>query len=256
MDKQERANVPVKSVAKTLRIIQTVQELDGATVTDVAAEIDVSKSTVHNHLATLEQFEYVVKEGDKYDLGFRFLDHGEHALARDPRLKLVEPKVEQVAAKTDELCQFMIEEHGKGIIVFREKGDNAVETKLRIGARLHLNHTTAGKAICAAHSDSRVEAFVERHGLPEKTNQTITSVGDLLDELATIRQRGYAFDREEHIEGLHAISVPISTDEGQVLGALSVAAPSYRLRSEQQEQDLADLLLGVANEIELNLSLQ
>lgn len=256
MDKRERPNVPVKSVAKTLQIVQTVQNLDGATVTDVASEIDVSKSTVHNHLATLEQFEYVVKEGDEYDLGLRFLDHGEHALARNSQLSLVESKVEQVAAETDELCQFMVEEHGKGVIVFREEGTNAVETKLRVGARLHLNHTTAGKAILAAHSDDRVEAIVERHGLPKKTDQTITSVDGLLDELATIRDRGYAFDQEEHIDRLHAIAVPISTDEGQVLGALSVAAPSYRIRSEQQERDLSDHLLGVANEIELNLSLQ
>jgi DNA-binding IclR family transcriptional regulator len=256
MDDQKRPNVPVKSVAKTLRIVQTVQELDGATVTDVASEIDISKSTVHNHLATLEQFEYVVKEGDKYNLGLRFLDHGEFALERNSQLTLVESKVEQVASETDELCQFMTEEHGKGVIVFREEGANAVETKLRVGKRMHLNHTTAGKAILSAHSNERVEAFTDRHGLPEKTDQTITSIDTLLKELATIREQGYAFDREEHIEGLHAIAAPISNDEGRVLGALSVAAPSYRLRSEQQERDLADMLLGIANEIELNLSLQ
>ncbi|WP_135304781.1 IclR family transcriptional regulator [Haloarcula amylovorans] len=256
MDETRRPNVPVKSIAKTLRIIQVVQELDGAKVTEIAEKLDISKSTAHNHLATLEQFEYVVKEGEEYNLGLRFLDHGEHALMRDSRLELVESKVEQVATETGELCQFMIEEHGKGVVVFRREGANAVETKLRAGARLHLHHTTAGKAILSAQSAARVEEFAQRHGLPAKTENTITNVDELLEELARINERGYAFDKEEHIEGLHAIAVPIYTDEGQVLGALSVAAPSYRLRSDQQETELTDLLLGVANEIELNLSLQ
>jgi DNA-binding IclR family transcriptional regulator len=256
MDEPTRPNVPVKSVANTLQIIQILQDLDGATVTRVATELGISKSTVHNHLRTLERFEYVVKEDEEYSLSLRFLDHGEYALSRDPRLERVRPKVKQVAEETHELCQFMVEEHGKGVIAFREEGTNAVETQLRVGARMHLNHTTAGKAILAAHSDEYVKQLVEEHGLPQKTEATITSGEQLLIELASIRDRGYAFDKEEHIEGLHAIAVPISAGGDHVLGALSVAAPSYRIQSGQQERELADLLLGVASELELNLSFQ
>jgi len=252
MKTEDSPNIPVKSVVRMFNVVQVVKERNGATLSEIENELDASKSTVYNHLATLEDLGYVVLQDGVYNIGLRFLDYGGHALTCDPRLQFIEPKVRKIAQEVGELSQFMVEEHGKAVVVFREEGANAVETKVRIGSRFHLHHSTAGKAILAGLSDDRIREVVDRHGLPPKTPNTITAEEDLFEEIEQIREQGYAFDREEHIEGLHAISVSV-VDDNRVLGALSVAGPSHRLASPEATEEIIDLLLGIANELELNL---
>jgi DNA-binding IclR family transcriptional regulator len=252
MKTEDSPNIPVKSVVRMFDVIRVLKERNGATLTEIHDELNASKSTVFNHLATLENRGYVVLEDDEYNVGLRFLDYGGHALTRDPRLQFIEPKVRKIAQEVGELCQFMVEEHGKAVVVFRQEGANAVETKVRIGSRFYLNHSTAGKAILASISDGRIWEILDRHGLPPKTANTITDEETLFAEIEQIREQGYVFDREEHIEGLHAISVSV-IDDNRVLGAFSVAGPSHRLDNPEATEEIIDLLLGIANELELNL---
>lgn len=255
MGRKTNANVPIKSVENVFRILQTLQEYNGGGITEIAECLDISKSTAYNHLATLERHGYVVRRNDEYRLGIRFLDHGGFALTQNSWFATVAPRIREIAEETGELCQFAIEEHGRGILTFREKGKRAVETELRLGSRLYLHHFTGGKAILAAMPEHRVEEIVERHGLPGKTDETVTDYDKLLEDLTKIREKGYAFDQGEHISGLHAIGVPIKLRNDGMIGSLSIAGPSHRI-SEEREEEIANLLLGVVNEMELNMSLQ
>ncbi|AUV84207.1 IclR family transcriptional regulator (plasmid) [Salinigranum rubrum] len=256
MSSEKRSNIPVKSVVKMFSILDSLQELDSAGLSTVAKHVGISKTTAYNHLETLEQLEYVVRQDGEYHLGFRLLDLGGYVLSRDPRLSLVRPKVREIAMETEELCQFFVEEHGQAIIVFREVGENAIETRTRLGTRLYLHQATAGKAILANLPEGRVQEIIDKHGLPQKTEQTITDIDRLSAELDEIRKRGYAFDQEEHIKRMYAIGVPVRDSENSVLGALSVAGPSHRIKNEERVEEISELLLGVANELELSLSLR
>jgi DNA-binding IclR family transcriptional regulator len=247
------ADVPVKSIARMAELLRTLQAHDGAGVTELARELDVSKSTVYNHLKSLEQYGYVVQEDGDYYVGLGFLDHGEYARGRQEGYRLIRRKVREVADETGELCQYLVEEHGLGVFIVRESGEQAIETSTRIGNRVHLNHVTAGKALLAYSSEDRVAEIIDQHGLPGKTEQTITSVEGLEAEREAIREREYAIDREEHLKGLYAIGVPIQLDDGQLLGAMSVAGPANRIKHAQRAEEIAQVLLEKANEIELTI---
>jgi DNA-binding IclR family transcriptional regulator len=67
-----QTNHPVRTVDRTLEILEIIRELDGAGVSEIADRVQVGKSAVHNHLNTLAQREYVVKEGDEYHIGLAF----------------------------------------------------------------------------------------------------------------------------------------------------------------------------------------
>lgn len=244
---------PLRTLTVAVRIIEALQSLDGAGVTELATHLDLAKSTVHNHLRTLEHHQYVTRDGDEYRLSLKFLDHGGYVQYRDDRFELIRQKVKSVAAQTDELCQFVTEEHGTCVFVFRERGAQAVNTQTRPGSRVPLHHTTAGKAILASLPDQRVESIIEHRGLPGKTEHTVSTREDLFEELEVIRSQGYAFDKDEHIRGLNALGVSIVDETDAVLGAISVATPQHRLRSKSRENELADFLLGVVNELELNI---
>jgi len=253
MPNDPKNNVPIKSSATMFRLLQELQDRGGAGVTELAETLDVSKSTVHNHLSTMATHEYVVQDGDEYRVGLRFLDHGSHARTRCEGFDQIKQKVREVAEETGELCQYLVPEHGKGIFIARESGQQAVQTSTRVGKRVHLHHVTAGKAVLAHMSNDWVDEIIERHGLPPKTHQTITTREDLRQELEHVREQGYAFDKEEHVRGLYAIGVPVLVEDDRLLGAISVAGPSHRMSEDTNESKLSQLLEGVTNEIELNL---
>lgn len=248
------ANVPVKSVETTLAIIEALQETNGVELTALADRVGRSKSTVHNHLQTLERHGYVVRDGDVYRLGLKFLDHGGHARAQTPSAHLIRPKIREIAESTEEICQFVVEQAGTGIVLFQERGDDAVETQTRIGTSVALNGVAGGKALLAHLPNHRVDAILAERGLPALTEETITDPETLRERLDAVRDRGYAINAGEQIRGMRAISVPIRTTEGDLLGAISVAGPSYRLEESDHERAIVDNLLSVANELELNVT--
>lgn len=243
----------VKTALTVFAIIEALEEMGGAGITELANELGLAKSTVHSHLVTLHEAEYVVREEDRYHLSLKFLKLGEHARMRKREFRDTQQKVEELAETTQERAQFIVEEHGRGVYVHRAVGENAVHTDPGVGHSIPLHMTAAGKAILAAFPDSRVEEILARHGLEAVTEHTITDEGELFDELEEIRERGYAMNLEENIAGLHAVGVAVRRNDGSVCGAFSVSGPSHRITGERLREELPNLLLGTANELELNL---
>lgn len=253
MDTETPAGGTVKSAATLLSVVEGIKEFDGARVTELADHLDVGKSTVHRHLSTLNAHEYVVQEGDEYHLGLRFLGLGEYVRERNPVYGMARPIVDQLAEETEERALFMTEEHGRAVYLYRGLGSHAVRTNSTTGTRRYL-HTIAGGKVMLAHLPrERVDAIIDRWGLTAETPTTITDRDELAEELAGIRERGVAFNREECIDGLQAVAAPVLGPDGSVVGALSVSGPTHRMKGEWLEEEIPDLLLGSANELELNL---
>jgi DNA-binding IclR family transcriptional regulator len=164
--------------------------------------------------------------------------------------------VENLAETTQERAQFLVEEHGRGVYLHTATGDNAVQVNARLGKVNYLHASAAGKAIFANIDDERVDEIIDRWGLPRFTTQTITDRNELSEELGKIKDRGYSFNYEESISGLRAVGTPVMGQDGQVIGALSVSGPTNRLKGEWIESDIPDLLLGAANELELNIEFE
>jgi DNA-binding IclR family transcriptional regulator len=208
---------------------------------------------VYNHLATLMDDDYIVKnEQDQYFLGLRFVDISHNAQGRIPILDLARTEVEKLAEKSGEMALFTVEEHGMGVCLNVAYGDQAVQTPLYVGHRDYLHHTAVGKAILAHLPDERVDAIVEQRGLPEVTEHTITNRDDLEAELEEVRKRGIAFNKQETIHGLVGVGAPITDQTGTVMGALSVIGPSSRIDEDRFQKDLPDMIMRSVNIIEIN----
>lgn len=243
----------VRSAETLFDIIEYIHRAEGVTVSKAATDLNYAKSTIHRHLSTLEQRGYVV-EDDGYFIGFRFLELGEQARNRRRAYRLAGEKVDELAAETDERAQFIVEEHGDAVYIHRAHGAHAVKTDPGIGKRIPLHATSAGKAILATMTDEEVSRIVEQTAFDDITHKTITDPTELYVELKDIRERGYAFNCQENLDGLHAVGVPITDSDENIIGALSVSGPTHRLTGEWFEDDLPALLLGAANELELNIA--
>jgi DNA-binding IclR family transcriptional regulator len=243
----------VKSVVKMFDIIRFIQENGGARPTEVAAELGVAKSTAHRHLSTLYDEEFLDKVDDRYVLGLRFLDLGQDARNRNETYRMVKPKVTELALETEERAQFIVEEHGRGVYVYRDTGTHGVQTDPGIGKRIALHSISAGKAILANMPEEKVDEIIERWGLEARTPHTTTDRDELFAEFETIRERGYSINNQENILGQRAIGVAIEGAHGETIGALSVSGPLHRMQQEFVEEEISGMLLGVVNELELNI---
>jgi len=244
-----------KTTQRSLAIAERLMELDGATLSDVSAEMDLAKSTAYAHLETLRDGGYLVKEDGTYHVGLQFLNLGGYAATRKRSYKLAREKVRQIADATNERAQFIVEENGVGYYVFIDSESTmAVETDVRPGKLTFLHTTAAGKAILANLPRRRVEEIVESRGLPGQTERTITDPAALFEELELVRERGYAYNRSERVEKQWAVGVPVVGPGGTVVGGLSVSGPEHRMKGDRYRDELPSLLLGVANELELNLA--
>ena len=241
----------LKSVQITLDIIDFLQEQENAGITDIASGIGRSKGTVHGHVATLMENEHVVKEGNAYRLSLRYLELGETVRERLPIYDVVREELDDLAEETGELAQFAMEEHGRAVYIYKTGGENALRTASSIGAREYMHCISLGKAMLAHMPRERVEEIVDEYGLKSYTESTITSRDELFDELAEIQEQGYAYDREEKIEGLRCVSAPITTNEGPI-GAISISGPVGRFKGEFYEEELPDIVTRSANVIEIN----
>ena len=244
------------STADTLfEVIGTLRDLEGSTVTEVANELDLAKSTVHAYLASLEQKEYVVKDGNEYELGLKFYDHGMDILNRMDLVEVARPIMKQTAEESGELVWLFVEEHGRAVYLERAEGDRAVQTSGRRGLRTYLHLLASGKAMLAEMPETRVEQIIDQHGLPQQTAESVTSKEKLYDRLEVVRNRGYAYNRGEEVPGVYAIGAPIMND-GDVQAGISVAGPAARFNDESYDTRMRNTIIEAANTIELNLKYQ
>lgn len=241
------------TIERTFEIVKLVKERDGARVSQVAEELDMPRSTAHNYLGTLCEEGYLVKDGDEYRIGLQFLGLGGHAASRQPGYQLLRTKVNQLADETKERAQVIAEENGRGIYIYEMTCSNAVQTDVQIGKHVHLHTTSAGKAILAHLPEERLKQIIDYWGLPERTEYTITDEEELRNSLQNIRGCGYAFNDEERIKGQRAVGVPVLDEKNDIVTALSVSGPKNRLKGDWFTEEIPDILLGIANEIELNL---
>ncbi|RKD95323.1 IclR family transcriptional regulator [Halopiger aswanensis] len=250
----QRPKYPVQAAATTFQIVETLHELEGAGVAELADELEMPKSTVHDHLRTLTEAEYLVNEGGTYHVGARFLELGGFARSRMKLYQVASPEIKKLAEETGEHANLMIEEHGKGIFLNKFKGDDAVTLDTHIGKRVHLHTTALGKAILAHRSESTVDEIIDRHGLPGVTERTITDETELKAQLEAIRDRGYAIDDEERVLGMRCIAAPICDENDEPLGAISVSGPTNRFTDDRFDEEIPKHVLSTANVIEVNMT--
>lgn len=242
----------VQAVQTALEIIEYLQSVESAGVTELANEVGRSKGTVHSHLTTLVQNHYLTKEDDQYQLSLRYLDLGETVKDRLSFYDVVSDELDDLATESGELAQFATEEHGQAVYLYKARGEKAVESASSVGKREYPHCISLGKAMLAYLPEERTEEIIEQNGLPRYTAQTITTRDELVEELAQIRDRGYAFDNEEKIEGLKCVAAPVIGPDDRVLGALSVSGPSSRMTGQRFTEELPQMVTRSANVIEIN----
>ena len=248
----------LKTVSRATEVIDVVLRHGSIGVTALAEQLDLSKSTVHTYLKTLESCGYVVRDGDAYTLSYELSLLGESVRNQSYLYQVARDEIDELATETGQYAHLTVEENGKAINLYQSKGDDAARYNYQNGKiqqSEHLHMTATGKAILAMLPDSTVTSILDTHGLPRQTPNTITERETLFEELAAISERGYAYNDEEEIEGFRAVGAPICGSNGTVFGAVSLSGPTSVLTDDLLHEEYTDLVARTANLVEVTINM-
>ncbi|MGI6870513.1 IclR family transcriptional regulator [Amycolatopsis sp. 3B14] len=238
----------VQSVDRAIAILDILARRGEAGVTEIAQELDVHKSTAFRLVGALEAWQLVeqVSERGKYRLGFGIVRLAGATTARLDLSRESRAVCERLAAELDETVNVAVVDQGQATNIMQIYGSAAVTARNWIGQRTPLHATSSGKVLLAwAGDDDRESALVE---LPAFTPNTRTDRDKLAEELEQVRERGWACTVEELEVGLNAVAAPIRAANGDVIAALSVSGPAYRMEPSSYP-DIAEKIVAGAEEI-------
>ena len=251
-DRSDTTGKKIRSVETALSVLEAIQEHEPAGVTAIAETVEPSKSTVHHHVSTLCDADYLERTEEGYQLSLRFLALGGQVRERNQLFHLAKGDVDDLAEQTGEQSRLIVEEGGNGVTVYQAAGDSEGITDTHVGSTEDLYCTAAGKAFLAELAPETVESYIGATDFVSYTDNTITDPEQLRDELGLIRSRGVAFDDKEYYEGVRCVASPIGSQSGELLGAISVSGPVERMADARFRTDIPNKLQNVVGVVEIN----
>ena len=230
----------VQSVDRAITVLEVLARTGGSTVTEVAAELGVHKSTASRLLGALESRGLVhhPSDGSPYQLGFGILRLAHAIPGRLSVVAEARDEVRGLARTHSETVNLAVLREGHAVNVDQEMGPSSVATHDWIGSLTPLHATASGKVLLAGLPSDERAHVLSTHGLPALTARTITSREQLERQLIDVVARGYATVCEEFEIGLNSVAVPVRDHLGTVIASISVSGPAFRFT----EQHMADLV--------------
>jgi DNA-binding IclR family transcriptional regulator len=239
----------IESVDHALRVLSMLETQSELRVSLVADELGVARSTAHRLLSTLAWRGFVNQDrvSKVYRAGSALIELGLRSVSEYDLRRVAMPHMERLSHDLGETVNLLILEAGACRFIGGVQSANAVKTRLLTGTVLPAYATSGGKVLLASLPPEDLRALYPR-GLKKVTGGTHRTLAGLRDELALIRNSGYAVNNEESAVGLRAVAVPVRDRIGRCIAALAVSAPTSRLnraqvpRAARLLQDFATLI--------------
>ena len=225
----------VKSLYKALSLLDYFDMAHpDRSITELASETGMLKSTVYNILSTFAALGYITQDETthRYRLGYKFLEISYLIRKTNSFQRQMRPFLEKAAHQTGESVTYAIRSGIETIYLDTAYPPMATVVRLNIGARYPLYSTAGGKAILA-NSEPAIFERVCSAGLTAFTQHTLTSRQQLAEEMELIHQQGYAVDNMENEYGLRGFAVPIWDSNNMLMGAISLSGPSPRISDQR-----------------------
>jgi DNA-binding IclR family transcriptional regulator len=238
----------IQSVQRAVQILDVVsQSPDGLRLKEVAEQVGLGSTTVHNILNTLCELGLIRQSHTRYQLGVRTLQIGSRYLDGLSLYEIAFPVVKALNEEYNESFFLVALEDGHfTFLVMIESTQNVKAT--RVASDLATSHATAiGKVLLSSLDPETLHTFIRKNKLLQRfTPNTITTEKALQKELECVRKSGYALDREEMEIGLSCISVPIRSHRGEIVAALGTGVPVQRFTPQTIDEILQGMIDSAA----------
>ncbi|WP_138189653.1 IclR family transcriptional regulator [Paenibacillus alvei] len=224
---EERGKLTVRAVERALDILMCFANERDISLTELATRVGLNKSTVHRLMTTLEDRGFVLKNGDKYRLGYRVWELAANLTQVDDPAQLLQPEMELLRDQLDETVSLYVKDGNDRIRIQAVQSNQAIRRVAPVGVRLPLFVGASSKVLLAFAETHELEAALRDSRWPSSIDKD-----GYMKQLEEVRRLGYAVSLEERELGAAAVSVPIMDRNQRLVAALSVSGPVSRMSAD------------------------
>lgn len=212
---------------------------EGATLSTLSKQLDISKPTIYKILKTLEYCGYVrvvlVGEEKVYHLGTVFLEYAQSVNESIDIVEVARPFLKELRDQTGETVNLGIAEDNAIVLLSKMESTHSIKLVSVIGGKMHMYSSAMGKAILATYSAEQLADYADRVEYQQMTPNTVTDKEELLATVAQTRQQGYSVDDVENQPGVYCLGFSLVVN-GRVYGAFSISVPEFRMTTAKKQQ--------------------
>jgi DNA-binding IclR family transcriptional regulator len=250
--KKEKSEYIVQSVDRALDILESFdyneEELG---VTELANKLNLHKNNVFRLLATLEVRGYIEqdKKTGNYRLGIKTFEIANVFLHHLGLRRQARPVLEDLVNRCDETAYLAVLDGSDIIYVLMHETSQTVRIASRLGRRLPVHCTAAGKAMLAFESADRLRLIFKDAPLQKFTDKTMTSHDAFREHLKEVARVGYAVDDEEFEHGVRCVAAPVKDYSHKVVASVGLSGPVSRFSLDRIEKELGPLVRGAGEKL-------
>lgn len=242
----------VQSVERTFDLLERMADAGGeVALSDLAESSGLPLPTIHRIMRTLVGAGYARQQPSRrYALGPRLIRLGEtasRALGSWAR-----PYLAELTEAVGETSNMAVLDGEQVVYVAQVPSQHSMRMFTEVGRRVDAHATAVGKALLAHLPEDTATQLLTRNGMRPQTERTITSVESMHEELAGIRQLGYALDDGEQEVGVRCYAVAVPGAPSNT--ALSISGPESRM-TRVSTNDVVPLMQRLARELAAELSM-
>jgi IclR family pca regulon transcriptional regulator len=233
-------------LAKGLAIVEAFSAHSVMSVADAARAAGATRASARRCLLTLTELGYLEHSGREFRPLTRLRRLGGLASRSDQLALLAQPLLARARDELAESVSLAVLDNDTALFIGRAEAEHIVSTGVRVGARLPVYCSATGRVLLSLFSDKEILARIGRKPLARRTPHTLTTTSELLTEIRSVRERGYAVSDEELELGLRALAVPVMGANDEIIAAVSVSAASARVRSADLRRRFVPVLQSCA----------
>jgi len=237
----------VQSIGRAFAILEEIaRSREGVSLAELSKRVGLHNSTTFHLVKTMVSLGYVRQLKDKrYRVGRPLFALAASSLDDIEMVSLATPVLEDLSRETGESGHFSVRMGDCVVVIARTSGPGAFQLTDRVGVVRPAHCTALGKIVLAALRPEQLERFLQRAELKAFTPKSIVEADKLRHEIDEVRRAGLAFDDGEFDAELRCVAVPVRDFTGQVIGAIGISGPVWRL-SIQALQSRAKLVQAAA----------
>jgi len=226
---KERAGV--QSLERAFGLLEAIaQARQGIGLAELSKKVGLHNSTTFHLVKTMVALGYIRQDRDKrYRIGRALFALAAGALDEVELVSLAIPVLEELTEATGESGHFAVRSGDSVVVIAKTSGSGAFQLTDRVGVMRPAHGTALGKVLLAALTPAQLDRFLQNHELAALTPKTITDPEQLRQEIGEVARTGVAYDDGEFNAEVRCVAVPVRDFTGQVVGALGISGPIWRL---------------------------
>ena len=227
----------VRAVERALDILLCFsKDKPELSLTEIAEQAGMNKSTIHRLLATLEKKRFITRDKATgiYQLGFLFVELSSVMLQNLDVRRWALPYLQQLSEQSGETVDLAVLNNGHVVYLQVVESSQRIKIAAAVGEQLPSFCTASGKAFLAYLPEEYARKTLDQE-LPQYTEYTIVSADELMKDLRQTRERGFAVSAQEYERDIHAVAAPIMDANGCPMAVIAIVGPSYRMPSERMQ---------------------